>query len=192
VPTERVKVVLAVVLPEIPVTITVNAPVVAVLLAVSVSTLEFVEDVGLNAAVTPLGKPVAVKATLPVKPPMSVTETVSVPLAPCLTDSEEDDGFRLNPVVILASTVRAIVVLAVVLPDVPVIVTVEEPAVAVLLAVKVSTLLPVVGLVPNEAVTPLGRPVAESVTLPLNPFTGVAVMVCCLVSRRVRTRNAKV
>ena len=45
------------------------------------------------------------------------------------------------------------------------------PVVAVLLAVKVSTLEVVdeVGL--KEAVTPLGRPEAESVTVPVNPFT---------------------
>jgi len=69
------------------------------------------------------------------------------------------------------------VVFAVVLPEVPVIVTVAEPTVAVALAVKVSTLLPVVGLVPYATVTPLGSPVAARVTLPVNPFTSVTVMV---------------
>jgi hypothetical protein len=80
--TLRVNEVLAVVLPEVPVTVTVYAPAAVVLLAVRVSTLEVVEDVGLNEAVTPLGRPEVVKATLPVNPPMSVTEIVSVPLAP--------------------------------------------------------------------------------------------------------------
>src|ERR1700733_2834753 len=56
-------------------------------------------------------------------------------------------------------------------------VTVEVPVVAVALAVRVSTLVPVVGLVPNVAVTPLGRPDAASVTLPVNPFTSCTVMV---------------
>jgi hypothetical protein len=46
--------------------------------------------------------------------------------------------------------VRAIVVVAVVLPEVPVMVTVEVPVVAVLLAVSVSTLALVVGLVPER------------------------------------------
>lgn len=45
-------------------------------------------------------------------------------------------------------------------------VTVEDPNTAVELAVNVTTLLPVVGLVPNFAVTPVGNPVAASVTLP--------------------------
>ena len=74
-------------------------------------------------------------------------------------------------------TVRASVVVAVRLPEVPVIVTVDVPVVAVALAVRVRTLVPVVGLVPNAAVTPLGRPDAASVTLPLNPFTSCTVMV---------------
>jgi hypothetical protein len=95
--TSRVKVVLAVVLPEVPVTVTVKAPVVAVLLAVSVSTLELVEDAGLNDADTPLGSPDAVKATLPVNPPVSATVMVSVPLAPCVTDTVDAEGLRVKP-----------------------------------------------------------------------------------------------
>ena len=89
--------VLAVVLPEVPVTVTVKAPVVAVLLAVSVSTLELVEEVGLKAAVTPLGSPDTVNATLPVNPPVSATVIVSVPLAPCLTDTVDAEGLRVKP-----------------------------------------------------------------------------------------------
>src|SRR5580698_666871 len=74
-------------------------------------------------------------------------------------------------------TVSARVVVAVKLPEVPVMVTVADPVVAVLLAVRVSTLVPVVGFVPNAAVTPLGRPDAASVTLPVNPPASVTVMV---------------
>src|SRR5271155_1858236 len=69
------------------------------------------------------------------------------------------------------------VVDAVMLPEVPLMVTVAGPVVAELLAVSVRTLLPVVGFVPNEAVTPLGKPDAESVTLPLNPAISPTVMV---------------
>jgi hypothetical protein len=68
-------------------------------------------------------------------------------------------------------------VLFVKLPDVPVIVTVAFPVVAVALAVKVSVLEVVVGLGLKAAVTPLGKPDAERVTLPLKPFCGVMVMV---------------
>ena len=58
---------------------------------------------------------------------------------------------------------------AVKVPDVPVMTMFEVPAVAVLLAVRVSTLDPVVGLVPNAAATPVGSPDAVNVTLPVNP-----------------------
>jgi hypothetical protein len=51
------------------------------------------------------------------------------------------------------------------------------PVVAVLLAVKVSTLVDVVGLVPKEAVTPLGSAELESVTDPVKPPEGVTVIV---------------
>jgi len=49
------------------------------------------------------------------------------------------------------------------------------PTAAELLAVSVSVLLypAVVGFGEKDAVTPLGKPDAERVTLPVNPFTGV-------------------
>jgi len=76
-----------------------------------------------------------------------------------------------------ALTVSATLVVALRLPEVPLMVTVAVPVLAVPLAVIVSTLLPVVGLVPNAAVTPLGNPDAARVTLPLNPFWSVTIMV---------------
>ena len=57
------------------------------------------------------------------------------------------------------------------------IVTVAGPVVAVELAESVSVLVEVVGFVPKLAVTPAGRPEAESVTLPVNPPMGLTVMV---------------
>ena len=68
--------------------------------------------------------------------------------------------------------VRANVVVAVRAPDFPVMVTFYCPATAELLAVSVSVLTPVVGFGEKDAVTPLGRPEAERVTLPRNPFRG--------------------
>jgi hypothetical protein len=53
--------------------------------------------------------------------------------------------------------------------ELPVMVTVVSPREAVALAVSVSKLVPEVGFVPHVAATPLGRPVAASVTLPANP-----------------------
>ncbi len=63
------------------------------------------------------------------------------------------------------------------LPLVPVIVTVTAPVAAVALAVKVSVLVEVAGFGVNTAVTPLGKPDAESATFPLKPFDGVTVIV---------------
>jgi hypothetical protein len=74
-----------------------------------------------------------------------------------------------------AFTVSVIVVLFVKLPEVPVMVTVAVPVVAVLLAFSVNVLVVVAGFVLNAAVTPLGSPEADKVTLPLKPFCGVRV-----------------
>jgi hypothetical protein len=63
------------------------------------------------------------------------------------------------------------------LPEAPVMVTVTVPVVAVLLAISVNVLVLVVLVGLKEAVTPLGRPEADRLTLPLKPFCGVTVMV---------------
>jgi hypothetical protein len=66
--------------------------------------------------------------------------------------------------------VTARLVVAVRAPEVPVMVRYAVPPAAVLLVVNVSTLLPLVGLVPHDAVTPLGRAdVMARFTLPVNP-----------------------
>lgn len=80
--TFNVNVVVSVVLPEVPVMVTVNEPVEAALVAVRVRTLEVADDAGLNDAVTPLGRPDAAKVTLPVKLPTSVTVMVPVAVLP--------------------------------------------------------------------------------------------------------------
>ena len=63
------------------------------------------------------------------------------------------------------------------LPETPLIVTVTVPVAAVLLAVRVSMLVDVAGFVPKVAVTPVGRPEAERMTLPVKPLTGMTVIV---------------
>jgi hypothetical protein len=50
------------------------------------------------------------------------------------------------------------------------------PMAAVVLAVKVNIVVLVPGFGLNAALTPLGKPEAEKVTLPLKPFAGVMVM----------------
>jgi hypothetical protein len=55
---------------------------------------------GENVTVTPVGWPVAVKATAPLKPPETVLVIVDEPLPPCATDTEpgEADKLKLGPV----------------------------------------------------------------------------------------------
>ena len=167
--TVRLTVVVCVRLPEVPVMVTVAGPAVAVALAVNVSLLVVVAGFGLNAAVTPVGKPEADMVTLLVNPFSRVIVTVLVPGAPpwlivtLVGDAASEkfgEGF----------TVRLTVVVCVKLPEVPVIVTVAAPVVAVAPAVSVSVLVVVAGFGLKAAVTPLGSPDADIVTLLVNPF----------------------
>jgi hypothetical protein len=169
--------------PEVPVTVIVVVPVAAVAEAVSVRvefTLPFaggVTGLGENPAVTPLGKPEALSVVAELKLFWLVMVIVLVPLLPWVMVTEAGEALMVKFAVPLAFTVRVSVVDACRLPEVPVIVTVEVPVVAVPLAVRVNVLVEVVGFGLNCAVTPLGRPDAASVTLPLNPPMSVTVMV---------------
>jgi hypothetical protein len=103
-------------LPDVPVTVTVTVPVVAVLLAVSVNVLVLVVLLGLNEAVTPLGRPDADRLTLPVKPFCGVTVTVLVPLAPCtivtLLGEAEREKFGAGGAGMLIDTLSKVAVAA--------------------------------------------------------------------------------
>ncbi len=162
-------------LPDEPVRVTVTVPVAAVPLAVSVNVLVLAVLLGLNDAVTPLGRPDADKLTLPLKPFCGVTVMVLAPLAPCVMLRLLGDAERVK----LGGgvTVKERIVPCDKPPDVPVMVTVAVPIAAVLLAVSVNVLVLVVVLGLNDAVTPLGRPDADKLTLPLKPFCGATVMV---------------
>src|SRR5262249_28309781 len=85
-------------------------------------------------------------------------------------------------------TVRAIIVVWLRLPLVPVIVTVAGPVVAVLdaLSVRVVALPLDAGL--KLAVTPAGNPLALNATLPPNPPLGVTVMVLVPLDPRVTVK----
>jgi hypothetical protein len=166
--TVRLSVVVCVRLPDVPVMVTVAGPVVAVALAVKVSLLVVVPGFGLNAAVTPDGKPEADMVTLAVNPLRRVIVTVLVPAAPCEIATLVGDAAREK--LGEAFTVRLTVAVCVRLPDVPVMVTVAAPVAAVALAVSVNVLVVVAGLVLKAAVTPAGKPDAANVTPPLKPF----------------------
>ena len=130
-----------------------------------------------NVAVTPLGKPVALRVVGELKLFRLVIVIVLFPLLPWPTLRVEGEALMVKSGCDAALTVRVRVVFAIKLPEVPVMVTVAVPVVAVLLAVKVSTLVVVVLVGLNDAVTPLGRPEALRLTVPLNPFKGLTVMV---------------
>src|SRR5262249_56819614 len=71
--------------PLVPVTVTLAAPVAAVLDAVNVSVLPAVVEGGLKLAVTPAGRPLTLSATLPVNPPRGVTVMALLAVPPCVT-----------------------------------------------------------------------------------------------------------
>jgi hypothetical protein len=73
--------------------------------------------------------------------------------------------------------VRERVVVLVKPPDVPVMVTVKVPVVAVPVADRVKRLLAVAGFVANVALTPFGTPDAVRLALPLKPLRGLIAMV---------------
>ncbi len=162
-------------MPAEPVTFTVAVPVVAVVLAVSVNVLVFVVLLGLNDAVTPLGKPDADKLTLLLKPFCGLIVMVLVPVVPCAIVKLFGDAERVT--LPCGLTDREIVVLFVKPPDEPVTVITTVPAPAVPAADRVKRLLIVAGFDENTALTPFGSPVAVKFTVPLNPFRGLIVIV---------------
>jgi hypothetical protein len=173
--TVRFTVTVWVILPDLPVTIIVAVPIAAFAAAVSVNALVDVVEAGLNAAVTLAGIPVAVSLTVPVKPAVGFTVITLCTELPGATVKVPGFAVRLN--VAVDATVRLRVVLAVKLPEIPEIVTVEVPSVAVAVAVKVKVLVDEVGFGLNPAVTPLGKLDALNVGLPLNPLRGTTVTV---------------
>jgi len=159
-------VVVAVSEPEVPVIVTFAVPATAELLAVKVKMLVPLVGFVPHNAVTPLGTPVTARLTLPVNPLMGITTIVDIAEVPRLTERMDGEAASVK---LGLWMVKAKLVVCVKLPEVPVTVTVDVPTVAELLAVSVNTLLPVVGFVPHDAVTPLGKPAATRLTLPVNP-----------------------
>jgi hypothetical protein len=168
------------IVPEVPVTVTDDAPAVAVLLAVRESVLVDVAGFGVNVAVTPLGRALVVNVTPPVKPLCGVMVIALVPAAPprvIASDVGDAESVNVPPPDEPELTVKVSEALAVSVPEVPTILRETVPTVAVLLAVSDNVLVDVAGFGVNVAVTPLGRPEADNVTLPLKPPCGVMVIV---------------
>jgi hypothetical protein len=150
-------------------------------LAVSVRTLVPVEGLGLKDEVTPLGrlkpedKPVA-RVTFPVKPPLPVTVIVVVADEPCTIGTEESAALREKPGG-CATIPISMRVLALRVPEVPVMVTKASSVGIEPFAVSVSTLVLVVEAGANDAVSPLGRLDAVKLTVPVKPAMGATVIV---------------
>lgn len=90
-------VVCAVMLPEVPVTVTEVVPVVAPAVAVKVSMLVVEVGFGLKPADTPEGRVDVDKVTLPLNPPESVTVMVELLELPCATETELGLAESENP-----------------------------------------------------------------------------------------------
>jgi hypothetical protein len=93
--------------PDVPVIVTVDGPVAAVLLALSVNTLVVAVLAGLNDAVMPAGRPEAARVTLPVNPPVGVIVIVLVLPPPCATLRAVGTGANVKPVVTGPANVAA-------------------------------------------------------------------------------------
>lgn len=120
------------------------------------------------------------RVTTPLNP--FVPTTLTVPVFPVVAPGVTVMGVvpPETPVKLGSATIlTAMLVLAIKPPEVPVTVTVTgvEVTCAELPAASVRSCVPATEPAAKEAVTPLGRPLAESVTLPKNPPTAVTVIV---------------
>lgn len=96
---------------------------------------------------------------------------------PGATDGAAGETESVKPPVDEATLIWKVEV-AVIVPEVPVMVAIKFPTVAVGLAVQdITFVVPVTGFVPKLQVTPEGRPETASVTLPVKPPTSLIVMV---------------
>jgi hypothetical protein len=148
---------------------------------VPVIVTEVGDKVHVGGSLAAIGVIEQLKVTVPVNPfdDVTVIGTVFPVVAPgaMLSDELPLPTTKVGD----AFTVSAKVADAVNEPEVPVIVTVAgPPTAAVPVAVSVRTLDPVAGFVPNDAVTPLGKPLVERVTTPVNPLAGFTVTVSVL------------
>jgi hypothetical protein len=150
--------------------------VVAPTVSVRVELAPAVTDVGLNEAVVPDGRPLALMAMLSALPLVTVVEIVEVAVVFCSADT------LLGPALIEKSfrtmTVSETLVVWVALAAVPVTVTVYVPGVVPMPAARVSVEAPPAateaGL--KEAVVPEGRPLVLRVTVSAVPLARVEIV----------------
>jgi hypothetical protein len=149
----------------------------ALLDAVKVMVLKApVVEAGLKVAVTPLGRLLALRATLPANPPVLAMLTVLVLLVPWLTFNCEGLGDKEKSGVITDSWIAMEEVMP---PPVPIMVTVAfVPTGTELATLKVTMpLAPVTVDGFRVAVTPAGNPLTLNVTGLVKPPAGLIAMV---------------
>jgi hypothetical protein len=138
-------------------------------------------DAGAKLTVTPVGCPVADKATAELNPPEMEAVTVDEPLFPCTTDTEAGDAEMLKSGDVAPFTVNVTVVVRMRPPPEPVTVigyvpgAVVEPTAMVMVDVPEPGAGMDAGL--KLTVTPAGWPVADKATAELNPPETVTVRV---------------
>jgi hypothetical protein len=159
--------------PETPVMVTVLVPVVAVLLAVNVSELVPVAGFGLNAAVTPLPKPLADNVTPAEKPLVGWMVIVVVPCDDRVMVKLAGEADSVKLPAACAVTVKETVVVGLMPPPDPLTVIVYVPAAVVEATAIVMVELPEPGAAMEAGlkltVTPAGWPVDDKATAELKP-----------------------
>jgi hypothetical protein len=125
-------------LPDVPVIFTVALPVAAALEADSVTVLVLDVELALNEAVTPAGRPEAVRVTFALNPFSGLTVIVALAVFPCarLRLADEEESVKVGGGTIVTPMVTVLVTPA----EVPVTVMVELPAAAAVLAARFSVL----------------------------------------------------
>jgi hypothetical protein len=122
--------------------------------------------------VTPLGRPLALNVTLALNPVAALTIRFTAAVAPSATLTDDAPALKVKAGGAVTVTTSAVV--ALMPPPAAVMVTVWLTRLAAVVAEKANTLEPEPGAAKlageKLAETPLGRPVALSVTGALNPF----------------------
>jgi hypothetical protein len=188
--TVRLRVIARVIPPPVPLTVMFTVPVVAALEAARVKLLLVpVAEAGLKVAVTPLGNPLALRVTALVNPPARLMVIVLAPLAPRFTVRLDGLAESVKSGGGGALTVRLNVVDRVRPPPEPLIVTLAIPVAALLdAAINIDMTETGPGGDSNEAVTPLGNPLALNATTLLNPPVRAIVTVAPLLAPRLMVR----
>jgi hypothetical protein len=165
--------------PSVPVTVRVKLPVgvLAMVVMVSVELPEVLIDAGEKEGDAPAGKPVAVKLTVPAKPFNAATVTVYVAVPPEMMEVVEGATLRVKSGAVTLSVTLALCANSSVL--VPVIASSELPPGVFVPVVTVMVELPdpIMELGKKEADAPEGRPLADKVTWPVNPYRAPTVTV---------------